>query len=34
MKKMIRATKGKIFTLATLNRLVEYTLLKEFKTSK
>jgi len=32
MRKMIRATKGKVFTLKTLNRLVECTRLSEFKT--
>ncbi|MFQ5639929.1 MAG: hypothetical protein ACE5IR_18270 [bacterium] len=32
MKKMILATKGKVFTEKTLNRLVECTRLKEFKT--
>ena len=32
MKKMILATRGKIFTLKTLDRLVEHTRLKEFKT--
>ena len=31
MKKMILATKGKVFTAKTLNRLVECTRLKEFK---
>ena len=31
MKKMIIATKGKVFTLKTLNRLIECTRLKEFK---
>lgn len=31
MKKMIRATKGKVFTLATLDRLVECTNLAQFK---
>lgn len=32
MKKMILATRGKVFTLKTLDRLVECTRLKEFKT--
>jgi hypothetical protein len=32
MKKMILATRGKIFTLNTLDRLVAYTNLKDFKT--
>jgi len=32
MKKMIQATRGKVFTLKTLDRLVEHTRLKEFKT--
>ena len=32
MKKMILATRGKIFTLKTLDRLVEHTQLREFKT--
>ncbi len=32
MKKMIIATRGKVFTAKTLDRLVEYTRLKEFKT--
>jgi hypothetical protein len=32
MKKMIIATRGKIFTLKTLGQLVEYTSLKDFKT--
>jgi hypothetical protein len=31
MKKMILATRGKVFTLKTLDRLVECTRLKEFK---
>jgi hypothetical protein len=31
MKKMIIATRGKVFTLKTLDRLVEYTRLKEFQ---
>ena len=31
MKKMILATRGKVFTLKTLNRLIECTRLKEFK---
>lgn len=33
MKKMILATRGKVFTAKTLDRLVECTHLKEFKTS-
>jgi len=32
MKKMILSTRGKVFTLKTLDRLVEYTRLKDFKT--
>lgn len=32
MKKMILATRGKVFTLKTLDRLVECTRLKEFRT--
>jgi hypothetical protein len=32
MKKMILATRGKVFTLKTLDRLVDYTKLKEFRT--
>ncbi|MBI3292519.1 MAG: hypothetical protein HYZ73_06895 [Elusimicrobia bacterium] len=32
MKKMLLATRGKVFTLKTLNRLVECTQLKKFKT--
>ena len=31
MKKMILATRGKVFTLKTLNRLIDCTRLKEFK---
>jgi hypothetical protein len=31
MKKMLLATRGKVFTLKTLDRLVEYTQLKRFK---
>jgi hypothetical protein len=34
MKKMILATRGKVFTLKTLDRLVEYTRLKEFQARK
>lgn len=34
MKKLIRATKGKVFTLATLNRLVEHTSLRDLRTSE
>ena len=32
MKKMILATRGKVFTLKTLDRLVDCTRLKEFYT--
>jgi hypothetical protein len=32
MKKLLLATRGKVFTLKTLDRLVEHTKLKEFKT--
>jgi hypothetical protein len=32
MKKMILSTRGKVFTLKTLDRLIENTHLKEFKT--
>lgn len=32
MKKMILSTRGKVFTLKTLDRLVENTRLKEFRT--
>lgn len=32
MKKMILATRGKVFTLKTLNRLIDYTGLADFKT--
>ena len=32
MKKMILATRGKVFTLKTLDQLIEHTLLKNFKT--
>lgn len=32
MKKMILATRGKVFTLKTLDRLVDHTRLKEFRT--
>jgi len=31
MKKMILATRGKVFTLKTLNQLIEYTKLKDFR---
>jgi hypothetical protein len=34
MKKMILATRGKVFTLKTLDRLVECTRLKEFQTKQ
>jgi len=33
MKKLILATKGKVFTYHNLDKLVEYTALKEFKTT-
>ncbi len=33
MKKMILATRGKVFTAKTLDRLVECTRLKQFKTN-
>jgi hypothetical protein len=32
MKKMITATRGKVFTVKTIDRLVDYTRLKEFRT--
>jgi len=32
MKKMILATRGKIFTMKTLDRLIDHTRLKEFRT--
>jgi hypothetical protein len=32
MKKMILATRGKVFTLKTLDQLIEHTRLKDFKT--
>ena len=32
MKKLLLATRGKVFTLKTLDRLVEHTHLKTFKT--
>jgi len=32
MKKMLRATKGKVFTVKTLTKLIEFTRLKEFRT--
>lgn len=32
MKKMILATKGKVFTAKTLNKMIDYTRLKEFRT--
>jgi len=32
MKKMLLATRGKVFTLKTLDRLIEHTRLKGFKT--
>jgi hypothetical protein len=31
MKKLLIATKGKVFTMATLERLVEATILKELQ---
>jgi hypothetical protein len=33
MKKMSLSTRGKVFTLKTLDRLIEHTRLKEFRTS-
>jgi len=32
MKKLLLATRGKVFTLKTMDRLVEFTRLKEFRT--
>jgi hypothetical protein len=32
MKKMLVATRGKVFTLKTLDQLVEHTRLKDFRT--
>ncbi|MGA1874124.1 MAG: hypothetical protein ACMUIA_00790 [bacterium] len=32
MKKMILATRGKVFTIKTLNKLIEHTRLREFQT--
>ena len=32
MRKMITATRGKVFTLATLNQLIDHTRLKDFRT--
>ena len=32
MKKMILATRGKVFTLKTLDRLIDHSRLKNFKT--
>ena len=32
MKKLLYATRGKVFTLKTLDKLIEYTRLREFKT--
>lgn len=32
MKKMILTTRGKVFTLKTLDQLLEHTRLKDFKT--
>ncbi|MEW6182623.1 MAG: hypothetical protein AB1500_05520 [Bacillota bacterium] len=34
MKKLLLATRGKVFTLKTLNRLVEYSRLREFRTTR
>jgi len=34
MKKMILATRGKVFTAKTLDRLVEYTQLREYKANQ
>jgi hypothetical protein len=34
MKKMLIATRGKVFTLKTMDRLVEFTRLKEFTTAR
>jgi hypothetical protein len=34
MKKMILSTRGKVFTPKTLDRLVEYTRLKDFQTKE
>lgn len=34
MKKMLIATKGKVFTVKTLTKLIEYTRLKEFRTTR
>jgi hypothetical protein len=31
MKKLLHATRGKVFTLKTMNRLIECTRLREFK---
>lgn len=33
MKKIIKATKGKVFTVATLDRLIEYTELRNYRTT-
>ena len=32
MKKLLLSTRGKVFTLGTLNKLVEYSQLSEFRT--
>lgn len=32
MRKLLQATKGKVFTLRTLNKMLEYTRLREFQT--
>jgi len=34
MKKMLLATRGKVFTLKTLDRLVEYSDLRKFRTKR
>jgi hypothetical protein len=34
MRKLLEATRGKVFTLKNLDRLVEYTDLKQFKTKE
>lgn len=34
MKKLMRATKGKVFTLATLDKLVEHTSIRDFRTTQ
>ncbi|MDN5344178.1 MAG: hypothetical protein PWQ18_289, partial [Clostridia bacterium] len=32
MKKLLLATRGKVFTLKTMDRLLEFTRLQEFRT--